>query len=66
MQPHQERVVKERAELDEKISKLSKFIGTDTFQALPLSEQTLLREQRDVMNRYSSILGERIAAFPTS
>jgi len=65
MQPYQERVVEERRELDEKISKLDKFIaGNEIFDALPPDEKYRLRDQLRVMMRYSSILGERIEKLP--
>ncbi len=67
MSPHQERVVAEKAELDEKARKLSDFIGNSSvFPTLDPAEQERLREQNDVMWQYSEILGRRIAAFPQS
>ena len=64
MQPHQQRVVTEKAELDEKALALSTFIGSSPiFETLPAAEQERLKEQNDVMWQYSTILAERIAAF---
>jgi len=64
MQPHQQRVVDEKTELDEKAKKLSDFIGnSDIFLSLDAEEQERLREQNDIMWQYSEILGARIAAF---
>lgn len=64
MQPHQQRVVDEKTELDKKATALSNFIGTSQiFVTLDLAEQERLREQNDVMWQYSEILGARIAAF---
>lgn len=64
MQPHQERVVTEKRELDEKLDKLKAFIETNaTFKTLPEDEQGRLNRQFDAMAEYSSILGQRIAAF---
>ena len=64
MQPHQQRVVDEKTELDTKASALSNFIWrSPTFVALDTAEQERLREQNDVMWKYSEILGARIAAF---
>jgi len=64
MQPHQQRVVDEKAELDTKAKALSEFIGTNpVFETLPQDEQNRLREQCEVMWQYSEILGKRIAAF---
>lgn len=68
LQPHQQRVVDEKAELDTKAEKLSAFIGSSpVFETLDAEEQERLRRQNDLMWQYSEILGERIAAFaPTS
>jgi hypothetical protein len=64
MQPHQQRVVDEKSELDKKALALSNFIGTNpVFATLDPVEQERLKEQNDVMWRYSEILGARIAAF---
>lgn len=64
MQPHQQRVVDEKAELDEKAKRLSDFISnSDIFPTLDEAEQERLKEQSDVMRQYSEILGARIAAF---
>lgn len=64
MQPHQQRVVDEKAALDEKATALSNFIGTSpVFETLDPAEQERLKEQNDVMWQYSEILGKRIAAF---
>lgn len=64
LEPHQRRVVAEKAELDKKAHALSDFIGnSDIFPTLDAAEQERLKEQNDVMWRYSEILGARIAAF---
>lgn len=64
MAPHQERVVIEKQELDEKIEKLAAFRGGHLFASLPADEQERLVRQHSCMVEYSGILGERIAAFP--
>lgn len=64
MQPHQQRVVDERTELDEKLAKLKAFIGGEVFNNLDQAEKERLDQQAAVMAEYSRILGERIAAFP--
>jgi hypothetical protein len=65
MQPHQQRVVDEKKDLDEKINKLKAFIETNpTFKTLPDDERRRLGRQFDAMAEYSSILSQRIAAFP--
>lgn len=63
MQPHQQRVVDEKAELDEKRSKLDFFLRTMTFKDLSQDEAGRLLRQSKCMGTYSEILGERIAAF---
>ena len=68
LQPHQQRVVDEKTELDTKIAALSAFIATfnegfSKFAALPEPERLLLYSQHRAMVAYSSILNERIAAF---
>ena len=65
MQPHQQRVVDEKSELDTKAKALSEFIGNSPiFETLDPAEQERLKVQNDVMWQYSEILGARIAAFP--
>ena len=69
MAPHQERVVSEKEELDDKIAKLAAFIGVSTYAKLPTAEQDRLERQIGAMTIYSNILRERIAhpapALPT-
>jgi hypothetical protein len=65
MQPHQQRVVDEKKELDDKLDKLKAFIETSPiFKSLSADERGRLGKQFDVMAEYSSILSQRIAAFP--
>ena len=63
MQPHQQRVVEERVELDNKMDKLSKFLDTNTYYNLSEGEKGRLVEQLGVMNQYRDVLDRRIAAF---
>lgn len=64
MMPHQERVVVEKKELDDKLDKLGIFIDCNpTFCVLLSEDKNLLRMQRSVMKDYSKILGQRIARF---
>ena len=64
MLPHQERVLKEKEELNEKLLKLKVFINkSNDFLSLDASERNRLLNQMNVMGEYSRILGERIAAF---
>ena len=61
--PHQQRVVDEKRELDEKISKLGPFLNSSIFKSLDGDEQERLCDQYEVMQVYSNILRDRIAAF---
>ena len=63
LQPHQQRVVDEKSELDAKIDKLTTFIDTPLFSGLPEAEQERLVRQLHYMGHYTAVLGERIAAF---
>lgn len=63
LQPHQQRVVDEKTELDMKREKLTAFYSTPIFQGLPESEQSRFLRQGVAMRTYSEILGERIEAF---
>ena len=63
MQPHQQRVVDEKAELDAKIDKLTAFIDGPIFYGLPEAEQERLVRQLHYMGHYTAVLGERIAVF---
>lgn len=64
MRPHEQRVVEEKQELEEKISKLDKFRMGYSFPQLSTEEQVRLNRQLTVMIEYAKILSERIAAFP--
>ena len=63
LQPHQQRVVDEKQELDAKREKLGKFKNTNLFIELSWQEQERLNTQAHIMTMYSAVLGERIAAF---
>lgn len=63
MQPHQERVVAEKAELDDKIAKLEIFLDGKVFPNLPEDEQARLHDQFQFMTQYSDVLGARIRNF---
>jgi hypothetical protein len=63
MAPHQERVVVEKTELDNKLTKLNSFFSTDVFAGVAPAEQDRLKKQAGIMLQYSEVLGERIANF---
>lgn len=60
----QQRVVDEKAALDEKLKALNAFVEKSP-ESMKLSkgQRTLLTRQSATMKRYSDILGERIALF---
>ena len=63
LQPHQQRVITEKADLDEKLVKLIAFFQTPVFADLSEAERSRMRNQARFMDGYSAVLGERIAAF---
>ena len=63
MQPHQQRVVDEKSELDEKLSNLNKFFSNSIFLGLNKDEQNRLKLQAIYMQKYLDILKERIENF---
>jgi hypothetical protein len=63
MDPYQERVVKEKEELDDKLSRLRPFVKDNVFKTLPETEQERVIRQLGLMEAYSKVLGERIASF---
>ena len=64
MEPYQQRVVREKEELDAKIENLVAFIASDRFfDTVTDEEQKRLRRQEVLMELYSEVLAERIAAF---
>lgn len=64
-QPHETRVIDEKIGLDEKRSKLAKFIALPDsgFELLHETDQDLMRKQLEAMSSYSKILAQRIARF---
>jgi len=63
MQEFQQRVVDEKAALDDKLTRLTTFVGSETFNGLPEDEQERLHRQEMLMELYSDVLAERIANF---
>lgn len=66
MQPHEERVVIEKRELDDKLAKLKAFCfdRSPVFKGLAPKDRDLLEDQYNSMKDYSEILGKRIDRFP--
>lgn len=63
MEPHQERVITERQELNEKRIKLVSFIESDAFALLNGAERDRLKRQATIMTDYVMVLSERMDAF---
>jgi hypothetical protein len=61
--PHQQRVIGEKVQLDDRVSKLEAFAQTDFFKGLPEPDRDLLVTQYGLMAAYSEVLGKRIALF---
>lgn len=55
-----QRIVDEKAELDERAGKLGDFVKSEKFHSLDSEIQSLMVGQYDIMKRYSVILGKRL------
>lgn len=60
---HQQRVIGERAQVNDRLVKLTAFFYTDTFNELPDDERSLMYAQQAAMQDYVGVLDERIALF---
>lgn len=63
LKPHELRMVQEKSDLDEKITKLVNFLPTELFINLDKLDRQLLTAQLAMMESYSKILGQRIDRF---
>lgn len=63
LEPHQQRVIDERTELIDKITKLHNFFKTEIFGNLDDKDQDLLDQQVQKMMNYADILFKRINKF---
>lgn len=64
MQPHQQRVIDEKNELEDKVKKLGPFIlDNPIYETLSVEEQEDLNLQYEVMQQYLNILERRINRF---
>lgn len=63
MQEYQERVLKEKLDLDLNVEKLDLYIESDNFIDVSVMEQSLLKTQLTAMQNYSKILALRIKLF---
>ena len=64
--PHEQRVIAERADLDEKLTKLEAFLSTETFGNLDQADGALLTRQAKIMTDYVLVLDARIDRFSAS
>ena len=63
MEPWQERLLTERAELLDKTDKLDLFLYTDAYAELGSVERMLLGLQLKIMKAFHAVLQARIAIF---
>ena len=63
LQPHQQRVVAEKVELEDRLTKLNAFVQSVRFATVDSDERSRLLTQVQVMSMLLSVLEERIAAF---
>lgn len=61
---YQQRVYKEKVELDVKIEALHHYRESELFKKVEAAEQKRMIDQLQVMREYSHILAERILHFP--
>ena len=62
--PHQQQVIDELDQLDDRINKLNEFIeGSPVFETLNDGEQLALKFQRQTMQTYAQILLYRVRNF---
>lgn len=63
MQPYQQRVLDEQADLEAKIERLAIFIKSPTFETVEPDERARLIRQHAIMEQYSAVLVDRISNF---
>lgn len=63
MKPHEQRVIDEKHDLLDRLTKLNAFIATEVFAGLAEIDRILMRYQRDQMAGYLDTLRSRIERF---
>ena len=64
LEPHQQRVLDEKIELEDRFKKLDQFIlDNPIFQSLSEEDQVLMKDQKRYMEGYLSVLEKRISNF---
>lgn len=61
--PHQQRVIEEKRELDERLAKLLAFFDTKTYNDLQTEDRLLLIAQHTHMTALTMTLAARISRF---
>lgn len=63
LEPHQYRLLNERAELRDRLEKLDAFIHSGAFPCVPPAERERLQRQATYMGDYLGVLNERVEAI---
>lgn len=63
MEPHQERVLAEHEDLEDKREKLARFLQSKIYAGLPDAERAALSRQFAAMGEYSQALQDRISLW---
>lgn len=63
LEAYQERVLEERAQLNDRLNKLDAWLYTEKFNCLSLDDQDLLITQQRIMVEYLDVLDQRINNF---
>ncbi len=63
LEPHQYRLLNERADLRDRLERLLEFIHCPAFPCVDPAEQKRLRLQADHMGEYLNVLNERVEAI---
>lgn len=63
LEPHEQRVVQEAAQNQERLEKLAAFIGGPVFAGLQEKDRRLLYQQHAAMSELAFVLAARIARF---
>ena len=63
LEPHQYRLLNERADLRDRLEKLDLFIHSEAFPMVPPPERDRLTRQANHMGEYLNVLNERVAAI---
>lgn len=61
MTTFKDRLIDEKNQLDEKISKLEAFFMNPAYKEIEHTQKSLLNIQVQIMNAYSQVLAERLA-----